>query len=643
MMAAYMSTAERDFMQQAAEIGPATLMPTMEAQYVASRNAMELWSNSNFRGNAAHEVLKGWQAEREAVTGRPLKFKDLELQLLSTGEAPMSPLDRFNEAIVADGGQAVTEAELWKAADAKALAARSTQAAMERQREAAGGSSAGWWASTAGSVVGGAKDPLNILMMQFGAAASAGIAATAAIEGGLAAAGQAFNEATLFGERARIAAEGGAPAYTTEEAVGNVAGAFAGGAVVGGGVKAFVVGVKKLLARGEHVPQTQIDAARVLEANELLNAGAPPNATHAQFDQHIAAYIKASEQAAGNRPIDVEGLFVATPRPPPDAPTGAAVDAAVAAKLAEGKTVAPVADAGTLEAQALIKEAQKALPAAEKPESLLQFIARNGGLRDDGGELAFMGLDKVGFRRGGNGKKEMVIRRDGLSYDEMRAKAEEAGFIVPADRTETFGRTEESDLLAAVETEAKGKPVYRIDDRAKIAEAERARAQFDEQKTMLESAGKDVHDALVRMMGGEQHVTKVPDAVRTLAVRDMARGVDAETAVDNALERWALSETYGKDVAPDTSPIPFAEEAQLRAMAKEDAPPPEVGQAVEQEANRAALEQVLNGENVKVLVEDADGVMKEMTVADAITAHDEEIAQLAKLMVCVVGEVAGEA
>ncbi len=160
---------------------------------------------------------------------------------------------------------------------------------------------------------------------------------------------------------------------------------------------------------------------------------------------------------------------------------------------------------------------------------------------------------------------------------------------------------------------------------------------------MLEAAPKDVHEALVKIMGGEDRVAHVPDAVRTLAVRDMARGVDAETAVDNALERWALSETYGKDVAPDTSPIPFAEEAQMRALSKEDAPPPEVGQAVEQEANRAALEQVLNGETAKVLVKDADGIEREMTVADALAAQDEQIKRLANLMVCVVGEVAGEA
>lgn len=76
--------------------------------------------------------------------------------------------------------------------------------------------------------------------------------------------------------------------------------------------------------------------------------------------------------------------------------------------------------------------------------SLLTFLIRKGGVRDTGGDLVAMDAHR---RRIG-----LVRKRGGVSLDYAREAAAEAGYI-PAD-------SYESDLLAAIAEELRGRPVY---------------------------------------------------------------------------------------------------------------------------------------------------------------------------------------
>lgn len=76
--------------------------------------------------------------------------------------------------------------------------------------------------------------------------------------------------------------------------------------------------------------------------------------------------------------------------------------------------------------------------------TLLTFLIRKGGLRDQGGDLRAMDAHK---RRVG-----LVRKRGGLSLDYAREAAAEAGYL-PAD-------SYVSDLLDAVNAEIRGRPVY---------------------------------------------------------------------------------------------------------------------------------------------------------------------------------------
>jgi hypothetical protein len=68
----------------------------------------------------------------------------------------------------------------------------------------------------------------------------------------------------------------------------------------------------------------------------------------------------------------------------------------------------------------------------KKPESLIEFLARKGGVKEETGELSSMGLRdrKAGFVVGAG----PLIRRNGLSPDKAREAAAEAGYL-PMDST----------------------------------------------------------------------------------------------------------------------------------------------------------------------------------------------------------------
>lgn len=94
--------------------------------------------------------------------------------------------------------------------------------------------------------------------------------------------------------------------------------------------------------------------------------------------------------------------------------------------------------------------------------SLLAFLAGQGGLQDQGGEL--MARDATKLRPG-------LVRKQGLALDRARELAAEAGYI-PAD-------TDLAPLLDAIDAELRGSPVYSEANRDQV------RSQFDLDRQLL--------------------------------------------------------------------------------------------------------------------------------------------------------------
>jgi hypothetical protein len=592
------SVAEQNLLDEYRGAPIAQIMPDAAEQYFAALESQRLWSNADYSGEAFHTVVRERQSAYEAETGRKLIIPPLELSLIPGVEPVLSPLDRLNKAIEADGGRPIPEAEVRWQADQKSLAARERFESVTQQRAAAGGSSAGWWASLGGQAVGAVQDPLNITMMMFGAPAAAGVLATAAIEGALAMAGQLINEVANFGQRERAAEEAGAAPYTAEEAATNVAVAGVGGAVLGGAVKGAVKLWNMRAAKGEPVPQAVQDALRVQEAHDLLTGSAPRNADPEVLDAHVEAYKQAGVQLARGEPVDVEGLFAAAPHLPDPADMPPLLSEGLARQDAVPQS---------LEARLLRGEADMA---AERL-ALAQERALDLQQRHADAQAAVDAL------RQGAAAPEMdvaAMRAAGLDEDTLRlleaATTERATATGrrAADLDAEIARIRETlDVVDQTLRPEAQQAVARAQREADALAAQAAKAQRSAEQWAGEVARREKYAALAekRLLKAEQKAQKAA----TPAAPEPARGIPLDEAARVADE----------------------------GAKKESAPL--VERAIEQEVNRLMLEDVMNGEQMVVHMVDIENNATPMKLQDALQAYDDEAKQLDNLMACVIGEV----
>ena len=156
--------------------------------------------------------------------------------------------------------------------------------------------------STTGRILGGLAsglaDPSNILLLAVNPESSVGIAATAAIFGGVSAATQAANEAVNASWNERIQ-----PGYgERQEAVGNILEAGVVGSILGGGVKALG-NVLTRLSTGEW-PTAVRDAANVVKSEAQVQGSNVLPGIEGEA-AHSAALGKAIEDVLAERPVDV--------------------------------------------------------------------------------------------------------------------------------------------------------------------------------------------------------------------------------------------------------------------------------------------------------------------------------------------------
>lgn len=119
--------------------------------------------------------------------------------------------------------------------------------------------------------------------------------------------------------------------------------------------------------------------------------------------------------------------------------------------------------------------------------SLLEFVANNGGVIDEGGDLRSQDADTW---HKGKAFRKKLIREDGIPLDAMAEKAWEAGYFGPVGTTE---RPDVNALLDAMQEELRGRPRYaepQVDERG--VDQEQAVAELDR---VLNELGVDVKTA----------------------------------------------------------------------------------------------------------------------------------------------------
>lgn len=145
---------------------------------------------------------------------------------------------------------------------------------------------------------------------------------------------------------------------------------------------------------------------------------------------------------------------------------------------------------------------------AGQGETLLEFISKNGGVRDDGGELAQIGADT--WNRQGSWRSR-AVRDDGLSLEQMADRARAAGFFADvadatAEGSDNYQRISSQNMIDALEGELRGYPTYARalgdTDRSAAAVARRARREALDERLSREGIdlSKSSNDEVARAL-----------------------------------------------------------------------------------------------------------------------------------------------
>jgi hypothetical protein len=198
--------------------------------------------------------------------------------------------------------------------------------------------------------------------------------------------------------------------------------------------------------------------------------------------------------------------------------------------------------------------------APKRPQTLFDFLASSGGIKEDAGELKSLGVSRK-FVPG----RGALVRKSGMALDKAREAAAQAGYFdhLYGSADEATAKSTVRDLLDLVDQEARGTPAY------SMAESDRVQSLSDhaaavERRDDYKKFVKDLSDTLNENKIG----VSVDDAILARATDIMVEeklspldAFDKAVLEDEARLEASLSErgiSYSND--PDYADIPFFDE-----------------------------------------------------------------------------------
>lgn len=199
-------------------------------------------------------------------------------------------------------------------------------------------------------------------------------------------------------------------------------------------------------------------------------------------------------------------------------------------------------------------------PVPRRPQTLFDFLASSGGIKEDAGELKALGVSRK-FVPG----RGALVRKNGMALDKAREAAAQAGYFdhLYGSADEATAKSTVRDLLDLVDQEARGAPAY------SMAEADRVQSLSDhaaaiERRDDYKKFVKDLSDTLNENKIG----VSVDDAILARATDIMVEeklspldAFDRAVLEDEARFEASLSErgiSYIDD--PEYADIPFFDE-----------------------------------------------------------------------------------
>jgi hypothetical protein len=179
----------------------------------------------------------------------------------------------------------------------------------------------------------------------------------------------------------------------------------------------------------------------------------------------------------------------------------------------------------------IVNEDMPVGPQPPQPVSLMQFLASKsvGGIKDDGGELAAMGLSRKFIPGGG-----ALVTKRGKGLDYAREAAAEAGFFdhIYGDPETAVAKSTTRDLLDMLSAERDGQPGFsnRLDGGRKLAHEQFA----------LDQAAQDSYRRVLDEVNGAMDTLGIDHKVDDSIIRRAAQltgqdNLDPATALEHAI------------------------------------------------------------------------------------------------------------
>ena len=391
-----------------------------------------------------------------------------------------------------------------------------------------------WGAILSGGFAGGIRDPLMVLSLFAGggpgAARTVGsrVLSVALKEAAVNAGFEALNQPNVQAWRKQNGLDHGFSRAAADVALAAVLGG-AVGTVFQGASEAIGAGVRASRARAQfdaaqhalpdYSPLARVDDLQFIDAanlarpvREMLPAEARGAVDAAELDE-----VTSSHALAG---VDAEAM---------DELAGKA-----AAWAEDPESVSLVEDVREI----LRESSRPERPEGTRPQSLSQFLVDQGGIRSDrtsgaagsGGDLEAAGVSRIGVA----GKGNLVRINEGMTLDEARIRAAEAGYFSEFGSPErAIAQTTDDDLISLLRDEAAGNRRFAQGDAERVqafADFDRAVSRTEQQ---LDRTLADLDEALT----DDMPVDLKHRAAELMLEKDMD-GVDA-------IEQAIMEEHYG--------------------------------------------------------------------------------------------------
>ena len=493
--------------------------------------------------------------------------------------------------------------------DIESLAIMQARGSTANYEKITGNIEPGFVSGTAGLVGGlraGLLDPVNLATAGFGAGAGRGFLQAVGIDFLLGTAATAATEPFVADWQATVGNK-----MTAEQVVTDIA----AGGVLSGGITAVGRGIGKAyrfartealdrMAAQPGLPAEGKAAIDLMERDAFVRERNPIDESIDEADNIHRDNIDRAAMA-----VEAEGDFS---RFVPDFD-----EKQLAADLRAGSAIADEMGYRAPDMDSAMPDIMPAKP-EKAPENLTQFIARNGGIADDAGELRSFDFHKALAKITRNDKSYYgpIVAKKGKSLDYMREAAAEAGFIKP---DETI-----PDFIEAIKQDYSGQKVY-----ADAGSAERMRGQ--------KGADADAHYAEIARANIEQAakdmgVTLTPkefDHAYTAMQNPKTR---AEDAVSDALERSGIM----------SEPEHVAVRDKSVQQIREDIKQAQTGSALR--ARQTEADALLRDmPDMEIEIENADGTTARLTVKELMEQNKANDRMLAEISSCALGGTAGAA